>query len=152
MIEEGKRLRDIADNVVVKVPLTMEGLKACVVLTEQDIFVNVTLCFSPAQALMAAKAGAMFISPFLGRLDDIGHSGIGLIDEIREIYDAGEYGTAILAASIRHVEHVVESAKRGADVATIPAKIFRQLYQHPLTDQGLDIFLSDWKKAGQWVI
>ncbi len=114
--------------------------------------VNVTLCFSPAQALLAAKAGATFISPFLGRLDDLGHSGIALVEEIRDIYDAGDYDTAILAASIRSVAHVVDSAKAGADVATLPGKVFQQLYKHPLTDKGLHDFLEDWKKTGHSIL
>ena len=152
MIEEGNRLREIAPNVTVKVPLTREGLIACDALTSDGAFVNVTLCFSPAQALLAAKAGATFISPFLGRLDDLGHSGIQLVEEIREIYDIGGYETAILAASIRSVAHVVDSAKAGADVATIPGKIFHQLYRHPLTDKGLDDFLADWKATGQSIL
>lgn len=152
MIEEGNRLRDIAPNVTVKVPLTREGLIACDALTSDGAFVNVTLCFSAAQALLAAKAGATFISPFLGRLDDLGSSGLGLIEEIRHIYDQGEYGTAILAASIRSPHHVVESAKLGADIATLPGKIFWQLYKHPLTDKGLSDFLKDWEKTGQSIL
>lgn len=152
MIEEGNRLREIAPNVTVKVPLTRDGLIACDVLTNDGAFVNVTLCFSAAQALLAAKAGATFISPFLGRLDDLGYNGLGLVEEIRDIYDAGDYNTAILAASIRSSAHVVESAKIGADIATVPGKIFWQLYKHPLTDKGLDDFLQDWEKTGQSIL
>lgn len=152
MIEEGNRLREIAPNVTVKVPLTRDGLIACDALTNDGAFVNVTLCFSAAQALLAAKAGATFISPFLGRLDDLGYNGLGLVEEIRDIYDAGEYNTAILAASIRSPAHVVESAKIGADVATVPGKIFWQLYKHPLTDKGLNDFLQDWEKTGQSIL
>lgn len=152
MIEEGNRLREIAPNVTVKVPLTKDGLIACDALTNDGAFVNVTLCFSAGQALLAAKAGATFISPFLGRLDDLGYNGLGLVEEIRDIYDAGEYNTAILAASIRSTAHVVESAKIGADVATVPGKIFWQLYKHPLTDKGLNDFLQDWEKTGQSIL
>ncbi len=152
MLKEGRHLRDLAPNVAVKVPLTREGLIVCRQLSCEGTMVNVTLCFSPAQALLAAKAGATFISPFLGRLDDLGHSGIALVEEIRDIYDAGDYDTAILAASIRSVAHVVDSAKAGADVATLPGKVFQQLYKHPLTDKGLHDFLEDWKKTGHSIL
>jgi transaldolase len=150
MIKEGNILGKIAPNVAIKVPLTFEGLKACKALSDDGKMVNVTLCFSSAQALLAAKAGATFISPFIGRLDDAGHNGLELIHEISQIYvNYPHLGTEILAASIRHPLHVIESAKMGADVATVPGKIFKQLYSHPLTDKGLEAFLEDWKKTGQ---
>jgi transaldolase len=150
MIKEGRILGAIAPNVAIKVPLTFEGLKACKALSDDGTMVNVTLCFSSAQALLAAKAGAAFISPFIGRLDDAGHNGLELIHEICQIYsNYPDFHTEILAASIRHPLHVIESAKMGADVATIPGKIFKQLYSHPLTDKGLEVFLEDWKKTGQ---
>ena len=148
MIAQGKKLAKIHPNVTVKVPLTMDGLKACHALSAEEIMVNVTLCFSAPQALLAAKAGATFISPFIGRLDDNGWDGMDLVRDIRKIYDNYGYGTSILAASIRHPQHVLEAAKAGADVATMPPKTFRQLYQHPLTDIGLNQFLADWKKSG----
>jgi len=148
MIAQGHQLAKISKNVTIKVPLTVEGLKACRALSSEDILVNVTLCFSATQALLAAKAGATFISPFIGRLDDISQSGMALIQDIRLIYDNYGYQTAILAASIRHPLHVLEAAKAGADVATMPPKILRQLYQHPLTDTGLENFLKDWNKSG----
>ena len=146
MVEEGKTFASIHRNVVVKVPLIEEGLKACRVLVSQGIRVNVTLCFSSAQALLAAKVGATYVSPFIGRLDDIGQCGMDLIREIRIIYNNYHYKTQILVASIRHPMHVVEAAKAGGDIATIPFKIFRQLVKHPLTDQGLERFLADWKR------
>ena len=146
MVEEGKTFASIHRNVVVKVPLIEEGLKACRILVSQDIRVNVTLCFSAAQALLAAKAGATFVSPFIGRLDDIGQCGMDLIRDIRTIYDNYHYKTQILVASIRNPIQVVEAAKVGGDVATIPFKVFRQLVKHPLTDQGLERFLADWKR------
>lgn len=148
MITQGRQLAKISKNVVIKVPLTVEGLKACNTLTNEDIFVNVTLCFSATQALLAAKAGATFISPFIGRIDDVSQSGMELIKDIRMIYDNFGYTTSILAASIRHPIHVLEAAKAGADVATMPPKVLRQLYKHPLTDIGLDNFLKDWEKSG----
>ena len=148
MIAQGHQLAKISKNVTIKVPLTVEGLKACRALSNEDILVNVTLCFSATQALLAAKAGATFISPFIGRLDDISQPGMALIQDIRLIYDNYGYQTAILAASIRHPLHVLEAAKAGADVATMPPKILRQLYQHPLTDTGLENFLKDWNKSG----
>jgi transaldolase len=152
MIREGQILADIAENVTVKVPLTWDGLKACRALTDDDIMVNVTLCFSANQALLAAKAGATFVSPFIGRLDDIGQSGIELIQEIRTIYDNyPDLGTEILAASIRSEEHVKQCALAGADVATIPPKILQALVKHPLTDKGLEAFLADWQKTGQTI-
>ncbi len=149
MIAEGKRLAELHSNIVIKVPLTEDGLKACRALREQDIGVNVTLCFSPLQALLAAKAGATFISPFVGRLDDIAHDGMELISQIRMIYDNYGMETEILVASVRHPQHIVESALLGADCATIPPKVLWQMAKHPLTDKGLDAFLKDWEKLGQ---
>lgn len=148
MIAQGQKLASLHENVVVKVPLTVEGLKACYALAEADIAVNVTLCFSAPQALLAAKAGARYISPFVGRLDDQGWDGMQLIRDIRQIYGNYLFDTEILAASIRHPQHVLEAAKAGADVCTIPPKIFRQLYKHNLTDIGLEAFMADWKKSG----
>lgn len=152
MIAEGKKLRTIASNIVVKLPLTMDGLKACKALSSEGIPVNVTLCFSAVQALLAAKAGATFISPFVGRLDDGGQDGMELIREIRAIYDAYGYETEILAASIRSGGHVRDAAIAGADCATIPPNVFRALYKHVLTDSGLEAFLADWKKTGQTIV
>jgi transaldolase len=146
MLEQGLELAKIHPNITIKVPLTKDGLQTCKALREKDIKVNVTLCFSPSQALMAAKAGASFISPFVGRLDDISHEGMDLIRQIRIIYDNYGYETEILAASIRSPMHVVESALAGADVATIPYKVVMQLIKHPLTDNGLEKFMADWKK------
>ncbi len=148
MVAEGERLARVAKNITVKVPLTWDGLKACRVLSDKGRKVNVTLCFQPVQAMMAAKAGAAFISPFVGRLDDAGQDGMELIREIRHIYDNYDYKTEILAASIRHVTHVRDAALAGADVATLPPAIFRQLIAHPLTDKGLAEFLEDAKRAG----
>jgi transaldolase len=148
MMKEGRALAALADNVVVKVPLTPAGLRAVRALREEDIITNVTLCFSPAQALLAAKAGAGFISPFVGRLDDIAENGMALVAQIREIYDNYDFDTQVLVASVRHPLHVVEAARLGADAATIPFKILEQLYQHPLTDNGLARFLADWKASG----
>lgn len=153
MMTEAHHLAKLAKNVAIKVPLTPDGLKACYSLSSEGTMVNVTLCFSAAQAILAAKAGATFISPFIGRLDDIGQDGITLIEEIRQIYDNYDnFKTEILAASIRHPMHVVQSAMAGADVATIPAKVMKQLYQHPLTDNGLAAFIEDWKKTGQKIV
>jgi transaldolase len=153
MLAEGRELAKVADNIAVKVPLTPDGLKACKTLADEGTHVNVTLCFSAAQALLAAKAGAAFVSPFVGRLDDIGQDGMGLIGEICEIYQAQpEITTEVLVASIRHPIHVTESAKMGADVATLPPKVLRQMFQHPLTDKGLDAFLDDWAKTGQSIL
>ncbi len=146
MIEQGLELAEIHPNITVKLPLIKEGLQACKVLSEKGIKTNVTLCFSAPQALMAAKAGATFISPFIGRLDDISHEGMDLIRQIRLIYDNYGYETQILAASIRHPLHLVDSALAGADVATIPYKVVMQLIKHPLTDIGLEKFMADWKK------
>ena len=152
MIKEGKRLAEIASNVTVKLPLTEDGLRACSSLSSQDILVNVTLCFSTAQALLAAKAGASFISPFVGRLDDIGSDGMNLINEIVEVYSIYKFPTEILVASVRGVQHVVDAALLGADVATIPPKIMSQMYKHPLTDKGLEDFLTDWELTGQSIL
>ncbi len=149
MLEEGRELAKIAPNVVVKCPLTLEGLKATRIFREEGTKVNVTLCFSAAQALLAAKAGASYISPFIGRLDDIGQNGMQLIGDIIQIYQNYGYETEVLAASIRHPMHIVNAALLGADVATIPFKVIQQLVKHPLTDKGLDGFLSDWKKSGR---
>ena len=149
MLKQGYKLAGLSDNIAIKVPLTMDGLKACNTFRKDHIMVNVTLCFSPAQALLAAKAGATFVSPFIGRLDDIGQDGLELIHTIREIYDQyPDITTAILAASIRHPIHVVDAARFGADVITLPVKVLEQMYQHPLTDIGLEKFLSDWRKSG----
>ena len=148
MMKEAEILRKIAKNIAVKVPLTWDGLKACAKLSGEGTMVNVTLCFSPVQAWMAAKAGATFISPFIGRVDDMGEDGMGLIHDIREIYDTYNFKTEILAASIRSVSHVRESLLAGADVATMPADIFKKLLSHPLTDKGLAAFDADAKKAG----
>jgi transaldolase len=149
MLKEAEILREVAPNIVIKLPLTMEGLKACRTLADEGVMTNVTLCFSATQALLAAKAGATFISPFIGRLDDNGADGMALIREIRAIYDAYDFDTAILAASIRTVNHVRDAALAGADCATIPPSIFKAMYKHILTDAGLDAFLSDWAKTGQ---
>lgn len=150
MLTEAHKLAAISENVVIKLPLTMEGLKTCHHLTQENIQTNVTLCFSASQALLAAKAGATYISPFIGRLDDISYNGLQLIAEIRAIYDNyPELDTEILAASIRHPMHLLDAAKIGADVATIPAKVIHQLIKHPLTDQGLAAFQNDWDKTGQ---
>ncbi len=149
MLDQGRRLADLADNVVVKIPLTPEGLRAVQSLKAQRIRTNVTLCFSSVQALIAAKAGASYISPFVGRLDDIGHDGMDLIEEIIEIYDNYDIETEVLVASVRHTQHVARAAKLGAEVVTLPFKILEQLYQHPLTDSGLDRFLADWQATGR---
>jgi transaldolase len=152
MLAEGRKLRGVASNIVVKVPLTPDGLKACKALEEEGHPVNVTLCFSAVQALLAAKAGATFISPFLGRLDDNGQDGMGLIREIRAIYDNYGFATKILAASIRSAAHVRDAAIAGADCATIPPAVFRSLYKHNLTDTGLAAFLKDWAATGQSIL
>ncbi|OJW53424.1 MAG: fructose-6-phosphate aldolase [Alphaproteobacteria bacterium 41-28] len=150
MLAEGRYLAKIAPNVAIKVPLTPEGLMACRILTGEGTLVNVTLCFSAAQAILAAKAGASFISPFIGRLDDVGETGMDLIQEIVEIYDHyPDFRTEVLAASIRSPLHVIEAAQIGADIVTIPPKVLHQLFKHPLTDKGLSDFLADWKKTGQ---
>src|SRR5262245_14066692 len=148
MLKEGREYAKIAPNVVIKCPLTREGLKATHTLSEEGTRVNVTLCFSAAQAILAAKAGASFISPFLGRLDDIGENGLGLLKDIVEIYNNYEWKTEVLAASLRHPIHVIEAARIGADIATIPFKVIEQLFNHPLTDKGQAQFLADWAKSG----
>jgi transaldolase len=149
MLAEGRKLAKIAPNVTVKVPLTPDGLKTCRTLSGEGTMVNVTLCFSAPQALLAAKAGASFISPFVGRLDDVGTDGMSLIADIRMIYDNYDFPTQILVASVRHPIHVVEAAKLGADVMTAPPKIIWQLFKHPLTDAGMASFLKDWEATGQ---
>ena len=152
MIAEGHELAKIADNITIKVPLTWAGLKACKVLSDEGRMVNVTLCFSANQALLAAKAGATFISPFIGRLDDINLDGMDLIADIREIYDNYNFKTEILAASIRTVNHMTEAAKIGADVATAPPEVIKKMASHVLTDKGLAAFLDDWAKTGQQIL
>lgn len=149
MVDEGKRLAALHPNIVVKVPLTEDGLRACRALRTSDVRVNVTLCFSAAQALLAAKAGASYISPFVGRIDDAGQDGMELVAEIREVYDNYGIDTEILAASLRHPRHVLESMLIGADCATLPPKVLYQLMKHPLTDVGLENFLADWKTLGK---
>ena len=153
MLAEARKLTKIAKNIAVKVPLTEAGLKVCKILTDEGRKVNVTLCFSPAQALLAAKAGATYVSPFIGRLDDIGENGMQLIRDIVQIYrNYPELKTKVLAASIRSTEHVVEAAKAGADIATIPPKLIRPLFHHPLTDKGIETFVADWKKTNQSIL
>lgn len=153
MLKEGRKLAAIAKNVAVKLPLTVDGLTACKTLRDEGTMVNVTLCFSAAQALLAAKAGATFISPFVGRLDDIGQDGMELISDICQIYSQyPDLETEVLVASVRHPVHVVQAAKMGAHVATLPPAILRQMYNHPLTDKGLAAFLADWAKTGQSIL
>lgn len=153
MLAEGKKLAKIADNIAVKVPLTVDGLKVCKALSGDGIAVNVTLCFSANQAILAAKAGATYISPFVGRLDDIATDGLQLISDICEIYSAyPQFETEVLVASIRSPMHLVEAAKMGAHVATIPPKVLRQMFKHPLTDKGIDAFVEDWKSTGQTIL
>lgn len=153
MWKEADKLRAIADNVTVKVPLTPAGLKVCKRLSDEGTMVNVTLCFSAAQAILAAKAGAAFISPFVGRLDDIGQDGLSLIQDIVGIYDNyQDFETEVLVASVRNPMHIVEAAKIGADVVTCPSSVIKQLYNHPLTDKGLAAFVEDWKKTGQSIL
>ncbi len=151
MMREAEILRKVADNITVKVPLTIDGLKTCKKLTEDGTMVNVTLCFSANQALLAAKAGATFVSPFVGRHDDVGYPGMELISDIRQIYDNYDFVTEILVASVRSPIHVHDAAKMGADVMTAPPAVIRQLFKHPLTDKGLESFLADWKKTGQTI-
>ncbi|WP_100400408.1 fructose-6-phosphate aldolase [Bacillus sp. FJAT-44742] len=146
MIKEGRELAAIAPNITVKVPMTMEGLKAVKTFSDEGIKTNVTLVFSSVQALLAARAGATYVSPFLGRLDDIGHNGLDLISQISEIFDLHGIETQIIAASVRHPLHVSEAAARGAHISTVPLKVISQLAQHPLTDQGIEKFLADWEK------
>jgi len=152
MIAEGRKLAEIASNITVKLPLTWDGLKACKVLSGEGHMINVTLCFSANQALIAAKAGATFISPFIGRLDDINLDGMDLIQDIRTIYDNYGFETQILAASIRSVNHVLDAARIGADVMTAPPEVIKKLASHPLTDKGLEQFMADWKKTGQNIL
>jgi transaldolase len=149
MVAEGRRLAGLHDNIVVKVPLTEAGLRACRELRGHGIPVNVTLCFSAVQAMLAAKAGASYISPFVGRLDDAGHDGMELVGEIRQVYDTYGFETEILAASLRHPRHVLDAMLVGADVGTLPPKVLHGLMRHPLTDTGLDDFLEDWKGLGK---
>ncbi|MCX8134887.1 MAG: fructose-6-phosphate aldolase [Roseococcus sp.] len=152
MLKEGRYLRAIAPNVAVKVPLTEAGLRTCKALSDEGTPVNVTLCFSANQALLAAKAGAAFISPFVGRLDDIGQDGMGLIADVVQIYRNYAFRTEVLVASIRHPVHVLQAAKLGAHVATMPPAVIRALFRHPLTDKGLEAFLADWAKTGQSIL
>lgn len=149
MMEQGRRLAGLAENVVVKVPLTPAGLSAVRELLKEGIRCNVTLCFSAAQALLAAKAGAAYISPFIGRLDDVAEDGMLLIDQVVTIYRAYDFDTKVLVASVRHPVHIVQAAQLGAEVATLPFKVLEQLYKHPLTDAGLERFLADWNKTGK---
>lgn len=149
MIQEARKLAKIHPNVVVKVPLTIEGIKAVKTLSSEGIKTNVTLCFSANQALVAAKAGATYISPFIGRLDDYGQEGMELIREIRTVYDNYDFKTQILTASVRHPQHVLQAAKIGSDVATVPFKVLKQLFSHPLTDSGIERFLKDWNQVFQ---
>ena len=149
IIEQGHRLAKIQDNIVIKVPLTEAGLRACSALTNEGIRVNVTLCFSPTQAHLAAKAGATYISPFIGRIDDVAGDGMELVGQIRQIYDNYEIDTEILAASIRHPQHMVQALLLGADCGTLPPKVLYQLLEHPLTDKGLEGFMADWKSLGK---
>lgn len=151
MMREAEILRKIADNIAIKVPLTIDGLKTCRKLTSDGTMVNVTLCFSANQALLAAKAGATFISPFVGRHDDVGYPGMELIADIRMIYDNYDFGTEILVASVRNPIHVHEAAKLGADVMTAPPSVIRQLFKHPLTESGIKAFMADWEKTGQQI-
>jgi len=153
MLAEGRKLAKIASNVVVKVPLTPDGLKTCHKLSKEGTKINVTLCFSPAQALLAAKSGATYISPFVGRLDDVGTDGMQLIKDIVQIYRAYEsIKTEVLVASVRHPIHIIEAAKVGADVATMPPNVLKQMFNHPLTDKGLAAFIADWAKTGQKIL
>ena len=152
MIAEGLELLKIGTNITVKVPLTWEGLKACKILSSEGVMVNVTLCFTVNQAILAAKAGASFISPFVGRLDDINLDGMGLISDIRQVYDNYNFATEILVASIRTVNHVTEAALVGADIVTVPPKVIRALIAHPLTESGLEAFDRDWAKTGQKIL
>ena len=147
MVREGRKLAKLGDNAVIKVPMTTEGLKATKILAHNGIKVNQTLIFSPVQALMAAKAGAAYVSPFVGRLDDVCHDGMEIVEQIITIYDNYGFETEVIVASVRHPRHVLEAALIGADVATIPLKVIEQLARHPLTDKGIDLFLADWKKV-----
>jgi transaldolase len=152
MLREAAKLLTLGDNITIKVPLTMDGLRACKTLSDDGVMVNVTLCFSATQALLAAKAGAAFISPFVGRHDDVGFDGMALIQDIRTIYDNYAFDTEILVASVRHPVHVLQAAKIGADVCTMPPSVIRALANHPLTDRGLEGFSADWAKTGQSIL
>ena len=152
MVKEAKELVKIAENIAIKIPMTVEGMKATKILSDEGINVNVTLVFSPLQALLAAKAGAAFVSPFVGRLDDIGHNGMQLVEEIKKIYDNYSFATEIIVASVRHPLHVLKAALIGADIATIPFKVIKQLAKHPLTDIGLKRFLDDWQKVADKIL
>jgi len=153
MMKEAEKLKNIAENIVIKLPLTVDGLRACKKLTDNGVKTNVTLCFSANQAIVAAKAGATYISPFVGRLDDVGYDGLELISDICQIYENySEFDTQVLVASIRHPVHLLDSAKIGAHVATLPPKVIKQLFNHPLTDKGLDAFLKDWEKTNQSIL
>ncbi len=152
MLREAAKLLTLGDNITIKVPLTMDGLRACKTLSDDGVMVNVTLCFSATQALLAAKAGAAFVSPFVGRHDDVGFDGMALIQDIRTIYDNYAFDTEILVASVRHPVHVLQAAKIGADVATMPPAVIRALANHPLTDRGLEGFSTDWAKSGQSIL
>ena len=152
MVKEGLHLAKISRYVTIKVPLTQDGLQACYQLSQQDIDVNVTLCFSVNQAIMAAKAGARYVSPFVGRLDDIGYNGMGLIVDIKQAFEHYDFVTEILAASIRHTQHLTDCALVGADIATVPPAVLNKAIQHPLTDKGLESFMQDWKKTGQNIL
>ncbi|MGD9679491.1 MAG: fructose-6-phosphate aldolase [Vulcanibacillus sp.] len=147
MIKEGRELAKISENIVIKIPMTLEGLKAVSILSKEGIKTNVTLIFSSSQALMAARAGATYVSPFVGRLDDIGHNGIDVIDEIKQIYEYHDIETMVIAASIRHPMHVIEAAKAGSDIATIPYNVLIQMVRHPLTDKGIEKFIADWENS-----
>jgi len=152
MMREAEKLLTLGDNIAIKVPLTVDGLKACKALSDDGVMVNVTLCFTANQALLAAKAGAAFISPFVGRHDDVGFDGMALIDDIKTIYDNYAFDTEILVASVRHPVHVLQAAKIGADVMTAPPAVIRALFNHPLTDKGLAAFAADWEKTGQSIL
>ncbi len=152
MVKEAQELVKIAENIAIKIPMTIEGMKATKILSDEGINVNVTLVFSPLQALLAAKAGAAFVSPFVGRLDDIGHNGMQLVEEIKKIYDNYAFSTEIIVASVRHPLHVLKAALIGADIATIPFKVIKQLAKHPLTDIGLKRFLDDWQKVADKIL
>ncbi len=152
MMKEARKLAEIADNVTIKVPLTPDGIQTCKALTDDGIKVNVTLCFSTSQAILAAKAGATFISPFIGRLDDISEDGLALIEGIVAVYDNYAFETQVLVASVRSPLHVTEAAKIGADVATVPPKVLWQMFNHPLTDKGLEAFIKDWESTGQSIL
>ena len=152
MLREAEVLKKLGPNICIKLPLTLDGLTACKALSDEGVMTNVTLCFSANQALLAAKAGATFISPFVGRLDDVGYDGMQLIEDIKMIYDNYAFETEILVASVRHPVHVLQAAKLGADVATMPPAVIRALANHPLTDKGLAAFLADWAKTGQSIL